>query len=82
MHLPILGLIIRGMSELDICFVVHEMDVCIQVGPYRGFGGEALLPFRGCEALLGALSTAHKCDGSHSKCPAWVTGTWIRKRRW
>lgn len=61
--------------------MVHEMGVCIQAGPYRGFGGEGLLPFRGCEALLGPLSTAHKCDGSHFKCPAWVIGTWMRKRR-
>jgi len=51
----------QGMSELDICFLVHEMGVCIQVGPYRGFGGEALLPFREYDALLGAFSTAHKC---------------------
>lgn len=51
MHLPIFGLTILRVSKLDICFVVHEMGVCIQAGPYRGFGGVAPFPSRGCEAL-------------------------------
>lgn len=52
MHLLVWGLVTRGMSELDICFVAHEMGLCLQVGLNGGFGGDTPLHFRRCKASI------------------------------